>query len=433
MSRLGPRTEPLPLESPEGGHVPHLDFMRRFLVVAGGDLLAKAIGFGGTLITIRYFGATGLGQVSFAAAIAVWGMLSASLGLDLLAVQRVAAEPARVAAIATTIAVIRTIAGLLVLAALVPLLIAVPTLSAIWLIVLLSCGTILTQAISLDWAAQALQRPVVLALSNVWVQACALAVIWLCARLSVDVWIVPTAGMLAEVTGAAALWVWLRRSAGGWQSPIPLGEWRPFVRAALPLGGSRMLRGLSLGSDLVLPAMMLPMREFGRYAGMTRLYGPGLSIAALYLVILIPPLVRAVRAGPEVVRRELRASFLRCACAGTPLLVLALWLAEPIVGGIFGPSFVSGVASLRILMLSLAATLISNHFRQTLIAQDRRKTDFSIQFMGLIVHVMGKIALIPLFGIAGAAAGNLAGESTSMLLGWWATQSVWRKTPSGHT
>ena len=63
------------------------------------------------------------------------------------------------------------------------------------------------------------------------------------------------------------------------------------------------------------------------------------------------------------------------------------------------------------LLLAVIVSLLNGHLRQALIALGYQRLDLRNTALSSGVHVLTKVALIPVLGIAGAALGTLIGEA----------------------
>jgi O-antigen/teichoic acid export membrane protein len=98
------------------------------------------------------------------------------------------------------------------------------------------------------------------------------------------------------------------------------------------------------------------------------------------------------------------------------MTIAALFLARVALTTLFGPTFGAATRVLQVLLLALIVNLIAGHCRTALVAMGRQRYDLGAVAASAIFHVMAKLILIPLVGIAGTACGTLAGEALLMLI-----------------
>jgi len=191
---------------------------------------------------------------------------------------------------------------------------------------------------------------------------------------------------------------------------------------AAPMGGTKLIRSIALGSDLLVVGLMLSAEDLGHYAGAVRLFMFLMSLAGAYFVVLLPRLARRRAEAVGALAEELGSSLRRVMVAATAVVGLMAWLARPLLTHLFAPSFGAATVALRLLLLALLANLVGRHFRQVLLVSDRQVLDLRATALAAGVHVALKLVLVPRFGLTGAALGTLVGEVTLMAVLWWAAR-----------
>ena len=129
---------------------------------------------------------------------------------------------------------------------------------------------------------------------------------------------------------------------------------------------------------------------------------------------------------PYTLNRELRASLARVLGLAVPVLGLGMWMAGNILEILYEPSFGVAREPLQILLVVVAIALVNGHIRHALIVLGKQRQDLRNVAVSSIVHVVMKLALIPVLGMAGAAVGGLLGESVLMVLGWLTVRPMLR-------
>lgn len=97
-----------------------------------------------------------------------------------------------------------------------------------------------------------------------------------------------------------------------------------------------------------------------------------------------------------------------------------LWaLAPETMTFLFGRPFVDGAAALRVLALALPVLFLNQYLGMLLPATHRQNAWVSLLGAALIVNVIANLALIPRFGIAGAAGATLVSECFTLVCYGW--------------
>lgn len=389
---------------------------RGYSVLTAGHLLTSASGFLVVLLIVDRFGAQGLGQVTLAVSVVSYALIIAGCGTQLHAVRTAATSEEAIPATAGTVLSLRLAVGVPTYLALLAVASLVPRLLEIrGLIALFGLG-ILVHSLDVSWIPQALNRTGLLAAANLGSQVFYLLGVWWLATLERGLGI----AAWSKVGGAlvVALWLlaWMRLRIGPMRLPRPPGDlWRMAAQAA-PIAGTNLVRSLGLGSDLLIVGVMLGDEELGHYAGAVRLFLFLLSLASAYFVVLLPRLAQRGREERGALGQELRASLGRVVGPTGVVAGILIWLASPVLSGLFGPGFEQATSALRLLLLALLANLVGRHFRQVLLVRNRQVLDLRATMVATGVHLVAKVGLVATLGLTGAALGTLIGELTLMLL-----------------
>ncbi|HEV2854320.1 MAG TPA: oligosaccharide flippase family protein [Thermoanaerobaculia bacterium] len=396
--------------------------LSRYAVLSGANLLAMAMGFAVVLLVAGPFGPGGLGKVSLAFSLTAYALILAVCGTDLYAVRQVAAAPRAVGATAGSVIAVRWAAGSIAYAALLAVALAVPSYRETFSLVAWAGLSLFAMVFHLGWVAQGLHRTHVVAAANLAAASLYLLFVLLALGMGAGLWSIAASKVAADGAVAAGLVLWMRRSVGRIEPP---SGWAPLwrmARSASPVAGTQLLRAAALGSDLVLLGLMVRPEELGVYSAASRIFMLALSVITAYFVILLPRIAeRAGQPGPAL-SEELNGSLRRVVPAALAGALLLISGARPLLLLLFGPAFVGAALSLQLLSGALVANLAGRHYQQVLLARGRQTTDFRVSGAVAAVHLVAKAALIPLFGIAGAAAGTLLGEAFLMAGQWWAAR-----------
>ncbi len=394
-------------------------FLFRYLLLVAAEGTGRVVAFASMVIVVRRFGPAGFGELGLAASLVTYMMVAGTCGLDLYAVRSVARDAASLRELAATVVTLRLILGLAAYLALLAVVSASPSLRPHIGLIALFGISVLTSATSLSWIPEGLQKTHVLALASLGVQALNLGLLLVALRMGPSLAAVPVAQVVAEGLVALGLFAWARWTLGRFDLPSPARAWPALLRRSAPIGGARLLRALSLGSDLILLGMFVSMTELGWYTGAYRLFLLGLALLAQYFVVLFPRMARVASEGTVAIRREIRSSAAFGLAVAVPASAVAALAAGSLLQRLFGASFVAAAPSLRLLIVALLLNFLGSHYRNALICLNRQHADLSLVATATVVHLVAKLIFIPLLGIQGAALGMLLGEAVVALLGWW--------------
>lgn len=420
----------VPLPSDEGPRVVREEsasqLVRRAAFLAIADAAAKACAFVAAVFAARAFGETGFGALNFAQALAAYAIVAGGSWLDFYAVKAATQAPERLGAVANTVVRLRLVLGSVAFVAAGSLAWFFPPFHAVLPLVLLYGLSVFTQAFSLQWITQAVQKTHLMGMTVFAAQAIYLSLVVILFQVTDGTWTVPVALVIGELVAAIGLWRWARRSVRGLDAPLPYRDSLAFLRRAAPIGVAQLLRGVALGSDLVVVGMLLTLANAGAYGAAYKIYLLGMSAISLYMIVSFPKIVRIAGAQPNHLSRQLILSILIVLTVGSPALIGGTVFAGDILGGLFGSQFAAGGASLRILLATLVLYAVLTHYRNALLAFEKQRIDMLLVGAGAAVHVSAKIGLVGRFGMEGVALGTLIGEATLLVLTIWIYRRVVR-------
>jgi O-antigen/teichoic acid export membrane protein len=379
------------------------------------NLASGAFGFASASVVAWQWGPAGLGATALAASLITYATTITTCGTEIYAVRTGAAGRHHLGELASSVIFIRLCLAVLVFAGIVGLTFSVPAFYDIRILVWLYGLSVFTIAFDISWVPQAIHRTNAFAVATISTQG--LAFLFLIGSLvfASDVRAVPMARIAAEACVAAGFLYWMQRHVAPIAAAMPARRLWQFLQASAPIGGTQLLRGLALGSDLILLGLFVEAESLGIYAAAFKIFQLLLGLTAAYFIILLPRI--AERSHDNVAMAgELRRSFKEALPAAIIGLSLMAATAGPLLRLLFGVKFAGASTSLRVLSIALLANISLRHYRQVLLARGLQSLDLRNSVIGGLVHVAAKIVLIPAMGIAGAAVGTLVGEIALLVL-----------------
>lgn len=388
----------------------------RFMVLAAAHAGGIACGFVSTLIMVRALGPAGFGHVALALTIVTYATITTNFGTDLHAVQSTASDRSKLQFNLTAVMLTRAMLSLPVFGV-----IAILSLSGIWesdavlAILLFSLSMFINVAYPL-WAPQALERVGIVALCTLAMQALNLVFVLIALFVRSDIVGFALAKVGADLLVAFGLFLWVRFYIGGRFQFVALSKLRSFLRNTAPIGGSQILRSLSIGSDILLLSFYVSATLIGYYAVSHRIFTMLLSVSSVYSIIVFPIFAKQANEGSEALHQTLR----RLLHIPLPLVILGVvviaMIARPALVLLFGPEFVEGTTSLQFLMIAVAANFMYRSYRQILLSSGRQRKDLQMTTIATVVNLSLKAVLIPFLGIVGVAIGTAIGEVLLLIL-----------------
>jgi O-antigen/teichoic acid export membrane protein len=174
--------------------------------------------------------------------------------------------------------------------------------------------------------------------------------------------------------------------------------------------------------DLVFIRIVRGRAEAGLYSAAYTLVAFGANLIVAFAHTVMPVLARLDNDLNERSRVFQRSVFQAFALA-LPAGVGAALIADQILGTVFGDQFAGGVAAMRILAWYLPLAAIREMPVVALIAAGQERALLRVNALTALVNVILVVALVPSFGLVGAAAATAATEFIRL---WLAARAAGR-------
>jgi O-antigen/teichoic acid export membrane protein len=218
-------------------------------------------------------------------------------------------------------------------------------------------------------------------------------------------WAVPIA--LACAVAGGALIVLVRREEASTSKALRRSTRRgltfEFWRFTAPRGVASIFQITLLWLDTILLAALASPHAAGIYTAAARYVTQG-AVVIHAVVFVIGPLVSGLLATDE--RERAQAVYQTATSWVTALswpIYFTLAAFAPLVLSIFGPEFVAGETALIILALAMLVAMASGPVNVVLVMAGKTSWNLFNAFLALAVNVVLNLALIPRFGLSGAA------------------------------
>jgi O-antigen/teichoic acid export membrane protein len=200
-------------------------------------------------------------------------------------------------------------------------------------------------------------------------------------------------------------------------------EWRTMAEAALPLGAFMMVLNVYNYVDVLLLGRIAGEVPTGQYHNAYRLY-EGLTYAIATITTVLTPRYAALwksdrAAHVRLARRGLAGSF----ALGVVMLPVA-WVLAPYGLELYGREYLIATSTLRILAIGLGPVFALWALHSIAMSTFRASLLVKATAVCLVINVALNLWWIPRWGIEGAAAATLAGETVAVLLLVWGLRDV---------
>jgi O-antigen/teichoic acid export membrane protein len=382
------------------------------------------LGVGVTLLLVRGLGDEGFGRWS--TLLAVIGLLSyfGDLGLDRVAVERAAAQPAQAPSWLGALLSLR-------LALAIPVTLAAVAI-CLWLsedatmrVAALCLGALVpTSAISAARVVFQLQVrnavSVGFEVANGILWAAAVTLIAL-ADGGLAAFAAAFAGV-SLVVSLVQLALALRAAPVSWRGGP--GGWGTLLRLGVPIGIGGLLTVGYGYVDQVIVFEISGAREAGLYGAVYRIYERVQFLPAALMTTLFPIFVAARATDPARVRRLFRLAFDALVLLSLPALTITLAGPEPIVRLLFGAEFADSAPALPVLMATFVLVSVGYLAGYLIIAYGLQRRFVVIGAIALVLNVAANLALVPSGGFMAAAWITLG---TELLVASWTVALVCRE------
>ncbi|MGH9794345.1 MAG: oligosaccharide flippase family protein, partial [Candidatus Acidiferrales bacterium] len=200
-------------------------------------------------------------------------------------------------------------------------------------------------------------------------------------------------------------------------------------RAALTMGAVQALGLLNYNFDAVLLGFLRGVRDVGVYNAAYKVLTVALAVPLAYFQGLFPALSRTWSEGATALRVLAERSLRLCAIVAVPIGVGGTLLAEPIIARLFGAQYAESAAPLKLLVWSAVLVILRGSYRHGLNAAGLQNLDLRCAVVSCALNVGLNVALIPRFGVMGAAAATVTADVVWLAMaGWYFSRRI---TPLG--
>ena len=379
-------------------------------------MLAMFASFGVTLIIVRTFGAEGLGKLSVVNAMLYYCLLISGYGIEMYAVREVAANRQPLSNMIPSLFAIRLGTAIIVYFTLLAFVFFLPAFKPQLDLFIVMGFTLLIVPFRTAWAAQAKGSSHILGLFNLALELCYLSAVLIVALMPLALINLAWSRVMVELLVTGLLAVYVYQNFASFSKPFPLVQLKLMIRQAWPFTMYPLLRGLALGTDLILLSFFVSASSVGLYTGASKLFFVLLTLSGSYIAVIYPRL-------SSISDEPLKSTYKRILHLYQVVLPIGLFgvlvllqLSDFILVLLFGGEFLSASVSLGILSVAFLANLSARHYQQLLLVTQNQQLDFKIVFRGTAIHMVAKLLLIPSWGIEGAALGTAIGEISMLLM-----------------
>ena len=394
---------------------------RNFLALGLGEAVSRLLAFAATVYLARVLGASLYGVLGVSAAVILYLVPLADGGLDVgTGVRAVAKDPialSRVVPAILTVRLVRALVLTLVVGTVALFVVPVPDgpILALYALTLIAAGS------SSRWLHLAFDRAGTVAVVRSIGQLVTVALIFILVRGPSDVTRAPLAQFAGEIAASIVLLILLRRYGIRPTFVYDRAAAAPLLRQARPLVLGTLLGLTIFNSDLIFVRLFRDAEAAGFYAAAYLVVSFSVNLGLAYSMALMPSLARAATDRPAQ-RALYQHGLLHMVAGGLPIAVGGWVLALPLVVTVFGTAYSPAAPAFAILVWSIPLSLVRDIPIVAMITHGQERTVLRVTGMAVVLNIALNVALIPRFGMVGAAVATVVTEGVRMVLAFIAAQ-----------
>jgi O-antigen/teichoic acid export membrane protein len=388
---------------------------RNFLALGSGEVLARVIAFAATAYIARVLGPSFYGIIGFATAVTLYLNRVADGGLELgLGVREIAAAPHRLQELAPALLTARLLVacGLVVIALLIGVFL-LPQPDGV--IVGLYSLTLLAVGASSRWIYLGMERARLVAFARAVGETAMVLLVLLLVHNTGDLADVPLAQFAGDSVAALLLLVVLRRRGLNLRPTMRWSVIKPLLPRASSLVASSFFGLAIYNSDLVFLRFFRDTAAVGYYAAAYTLISFLINLGIAYSMSLLPTFTRLTQ-NPTEQRELYQSAMAQVFALGFPIALGGMLLAPAIIALFFGPSYAPSVVPFQILFWAVPLSALKDVPIVALMSCGKEKTILRQTAWAAGLNLALNLALIPRFGMMGAAVATVITETIRMVM-----------------
>lgn len=392
-----------------------------------GQIAVKAVQLGTAAVLARALNTSGFGDLGYVVAVQSFFLFIGDFGVEKIALKQIARHPERAPGIVGAAMTLRAVLSLgSALLAVLFLMLAAPTARLAWLGAL-ACVTLPLALGTLYPVFYQSHLRVGRAAWLTFLQGALAGGFMLCAAFAPAEWPglkeyrleLVVAAMAAAPVASLLLSGWLSRRDLRPRLAYDPDLWRAFLREASPLAFNTICIMITLRADQLILRAFRGADALGQYVAAVRLYEAFTIIPAVLLLSGYPLMARYDRDGSARYLETARWSYKILAIFALPLALGFVVLAEPVMRLLYGAPYTPAATALAILMGSLFFSFTGMVTFDAVTAAGRQRIFFALSLITMAVNLALNFALIPRYGVTGAAIAALVTTAVNLpFLAW---------------
>lgn len=396
---------------------------RNSVLLLVGTLTARLCAFLATVVTVRLLTPSDFAIIVLAQAVVAYFAMVLDFGLTLAGMRLVAHDASNLRRAMGSVLLIRLVVSATGLIVIAWGSVALGISGQATTVVLLFAGAAAVSALDLSWVLLGLQRMGLRSFVVAGTAVMNLALIIVLLLLRQDPRVVGVAYLLASIFVTTASGALVLRDYG---MPIFSGGGliRGLALAGIPLGLASLLAQVYYNFDILLLGALRSAIEVATYGAVYKIVLGLLMLAGTYGIVCLPAYAAAHQRSDLELRRLLLRNMRLLGSFILPVALVGTFVAEPATTVIFGERYVGGGVPLAILLWSVVLAFLSSSVLYALAAAGRGWVLTTAAAAGALVNVVVNVALIPKYGMVGAAVATVAAEAAVLAVVWRSSRAL---------
>lgn len=382
--------------------------LRSSRILVSGEVVSRLLGFASVFVMARAIEPGGFGIVSLGTTLVIFFSILVDAGTEVLKVRDIAREPRRLREHSEPILGLR-----LALSAPAALLFGAMVLLAadsggdrltLWVFALV----LPVVALNPRWMVIGVDASRAIAAGSILKEFVVLIGVLLLVRQLHDTLIVAVLIVAGELAYATVVLYVVRRRFGLLRPRIDIEVWRRTLRQGRPILVNNLARTAVFSFDILLIAFFLTRDSVGLYSAA---YKPVLFTVSALALFFVSFLAHYSAAQGEDARQLFRRTVSLGVGLTIPVALVVTFESGLVVKLAFGAAFGGAATALAVLIWTVPILALSGAYRQALVAAGREDRLMRNNVGGALFNVAANLAVIPVAGIAGAAAVTVASEA----------------------
>ena len=395
-----------------------MSYSRRILKNISSLALARVVSMATSLVSsiylARVLGAESYGILGFGTALLSFFTLVVNLGFDVFGTREIAREHERVQELTNNILTMRLFLAVVVFG-LYAVVIAWIDKPAAFKAVLIVLGVnLFTNALTLDWVYQGVERMDVIATRQVLSSLLGLLAVFILVHEQTDVILAAVASVVALLINAVWMLNRYLQDFNGFKFSFNWKLYQEILQASLPIAVSSFMISIYYSMDTVMLGFMRTEEEVGWYTAAYKFLNIAIVPMGIFVQALLPTLSNAY--GNQVLMKQRAINLAKALLVvGVPISATGMVFAQDLIKLIFGNSYIPASNALVLLMANVFLIYINTVYGNPLVAWNQQKNQMYAILAGGVINIILNFLLIPGYGIEGAALATLISEAIVLI------------------